>query len=163
MNDQTDSCKRVDQRGGSPTEVPLQNGEKPLHSVRTDEYDGSYRESSPSEGSPHHCHDDDATACGDRISTDQSDPIAPREDESTTRGTEVERNRELSSSIADSDEQEWSAGKPKAVSSAEINQAKWDALFGRLLKYKDEFGDCLVPNRYETDPTLGAWVSTQRR
>jgi Helicase associated domain len=43
------------------------------------------------------------------------------------------------------------------------HQAKWDEIFGRLLKYKKEHGDCLVPNRYEPDPSLGAWVSTQRR
>ena len=33
----------------------------------------------------------------------------------------------------------------------------------RLLRYKQEHGNCQVPNRYEKDPKLGAWVSTQRR
>jgi hypothetical protein len=47
--------------------------------------------------------------------------------------------------------------------SVQVHQAKWDEIFGRLLKYKKEHGDCLVPNRYEQDPSLGAWVSTQRR
>jgi Helicase associated domain len=163
MNTLEDASRRVHQRGRNPTEAPLPNEGKPLDSVETDECDGSYSESSQSENSSLHDQDDHAAARIDRVSTSQSDPSVPRGDESITRGTEVKRNRASSSSIVDFDKQEWSAEKPKALSSTEINQAKWDALFGRLLKYKDEFGDCLVPNRYETDPTLGAWVSTQRR
>ena len=42
-------------------------------------------------------------------------------------------------------------------------QAKWDEMFDRLVAYKNENGNCLVPNRYEKDSSLGAWVSTQRR
>jgi Helicase associated domain len=44
-----------------------------------------------------------------------------------------------------------------------VLQAKWDEMFNRLLAYKATYGDCLVPNRYDEDPSLGAWVSTQRR
>ena len=158
MNNQAEASKRVDKREGSPAEEPRPSEGKPLHSAETDDYDGSYSRSSSSEGSSHYDHDEHATARIDRVSISQRDP-----GESITTGTEIKRNRASSSSIVDFEKQEWSAEKPKAVSSAEINQAKWDALFERLLKYKDEFGDCLVPNRYETDPSLGAWVSTQRR
>ena len=42
-------------------------------------------------------------------------------------------------------------------------QSKWDDMFNRLVRYKTENGHCLVPNRYENDPALGSWVSTQRR
>jgi len=35
-------------------------------------------------------------------------------------------------------------------------------MFDRLVKYKDEHGDCLVPVRYQKDPKLGAWVRNQR-
>lgn len=42
-------------------------------------------------------------------------------------------------------------------------QSQWEERFQRLLAYKKEFGDCLVPNRYSRDRQLGAWVSTQRR
>jgi Helicase associated domain. len=38
--------------------------------------------------------------------------------------------------------------------------SKWETMYASLLKYKEEKGDTLVPNRY---PKLGSWVSTQRR
>jgi hypothetical protein len=41
--------------------------------------------------------------------------------------------------------------------------ARWDAMFDRLVQFQQEHGHCLVPNRYHEDPSLGAWVSTQRR
>jgi len=39
----------------------------------------------------------------------------------------------------------------------------WDAMYEKLKKFRNQFGHCRVPNRYEPDPSLGAWVSTQRR
>ncbi|CAB9496721.1 helicase [Seminavis robusta] len=42
-------------------------------------------------------------------------------------------------------------------------QGRWEEMYQRLDKYQQKHGDCLVPNRYEEDPQLGAWVSTQRR
>lgn len=36
-------------------------------------------------------------------------------------------------------------------------------MFSRLVEFKRIHGHCLVPNRYAHDPSLGAWVSTQRR
>lgn len=42
-------------------------------------------------------------------------------------------------------------------------ERKWQAMFARLLKFKANYGHCLVPNRYTEDHALGAWVSTQRR
>ena len=81
------------------------------------------------------------------VSTGQNDPSAPDVvDESTTKGAGNMKVRALSSSKVDLNEQEWLPEKPKAHSSVEINRAKWDALFRRFQKYKDKFGDCLVPN-----------------
>lgn len=40
---------------------------------------------------------------------------------------------------------------------------KWDTMYNHLLEYKNNHGDCLVPNRYTDMPQLGSWVSTQRR
>lgn len=40
---------------------------------------------------------------------------------------------------------------------------RWDQMFARLCEFKRIHGHCLVPNRYINDPSLGAWVSTQRR
>lgn len=40
---------------------------------------------------------------------------------------------------------------------------RWDQMFERLVQFKNLYGHCLVPNRYPDDPSLGAWVSTQRR
>lgn len=39
----------------------------------------------------------------------------------------------------------------------------WNAMFERLLIYKQRHGDCLVPHRYKDDPKLGRWVERQRR
>jgi hypothetical protein len=39
---------------------------------------------------------------------------------------------------------------------------QWDAMFEKLLKFKEEQGNCLVPKRYPPDIKLGTWVHTQR-
>mmetsp|Transcript_10952 Transcript_10952/g.16439 ORF Transcript_10952/g.16439 Transcript_10952/m.16439 type:complete len:545 (+) Transcript_10952:301-1935(+) len=41
-------------------------------------------------------------------------------------------------------------------------QEAWDVMFAKLLKYKEENGDCLVPSRYPKDQQLGYWVVRQR-
>lgn len=42
-------------------------------------------------------------------------------------------------------------------------QMKWEQMYQRLLAYKEKHGNCLVPNRYKEDRSLGQWVSAQRR
>mmetsp|Transcript_36084 Transcript_36084/g.66569 ORF Transcript_36084/g.66569 Transcript_36084/m.66569 type:complete len:425 (-) Transcript_36084:111-1385(-) len=42
-------------------------------------------------------------------------------------------------------------------------QMKWEQMYSRLLQYKEKNGNCLVPNRYKEDRSLGQWVSAQRR
>ena len=42
-------------------------------------------------------------------------------------------------------------------------QSRWDDMFARLLLFKNRHRHVRVPNRYEQDPALGHWVSTQRR
>ena len=39
---------------------------------------------------------------------------------------------------------------------------QWNAMFEKLLKFKEEHGNCLVPKRYPPDIKLGTWVHTQR-
>lgn len=38
----------------------------------------------------------------------------------------------------------------------------WNQRFQDLKDFKDEFGHCNVPSRYEPNPELGIWVGTQR-
>lgn len=38
----------------------------------------------------------------------------------------------------------------------------WDEMFGKLIRYREETGDCNVPARWPDDPQLGAWVPNQR-
>ena len=38
----------------------------------------------------------------------------------------------------------------------------WGARFEQLLEFKEQFGHCLVPQRYAANPTLGGWVKKQR-
>jgi hypothetical protein len=40
-------------------------------------------------------------------------------------------------------------------------EKQWNDNFERLIGYKQEYGDCLVPQKYE-DSSLGRWVSRQR-
>jgi hypothetical protein len=125
-----------------------------------------------------------------RTSTDSSDDAVARvsasdpsgtssapgedEDESATEASKSGKKRPLDpfsesrdldsgAEPLEGDEDEESAENKPKLGSLEGNQAKWDDIFGRLLRYKEEHGDCLVPNRFEPDPSLGAWVSTQRR
>lgn len=42
-------------------------------------------------------------------------------------------------------------------------ESHWDQMFRRLLAYKEQYGDCLVPSRYEADLKLAKWVETQRQ
>ena len=47
---------------------------------------------------------------------------------------------------------------------AEINEKDWQAIFTRLLQYKEIHGDCLVPEGYGNDRKcckLGTWVAEQ--
>lgn len=39
---------------------------------------------------------------------------------------------------------------------------QWNEMLMCLAKYKEEFGNCLVPKRYAREPKLGTWVETQR-
>ena len=39
----------------------------------------------------------------------------------------------------------------------------WEEMFVALTEYRDQFGDCLVPESYEPNSELGWWVATQRK
>ena len=41
-------------------------------------------------------------------------------------------------------------------------QPSWDARFAELKAYLEKHGDCNVPTKYNANPALGRWVSTQR-
>jgi len=40
--------------------------------------------------------------------------------------------------------------------------AKWNIRYGELMEYKQEHGDCNVPQSYEPNKPLGMWVNRQR-
>ena len=44
----------------------------------------------------------------------------------------------------------------------DINKAKWNESFTKLMAYKEEHGHCNVPTEYHADPSLGIWVKNQR-
>lgn len=54
------------------------------------------------------------------------------------------------------------AKRLKAAAAKKVNSEQWDAMFERVVAYKAQHGDCLVPKRYAVDPKLGTWVETQR-
>lgn len=43
-----------------------------------------------------------------------------------------------------------------------LNDQQWEEMYQRLVRYKEEHGDCLVPRKYERDAKLSTWVETQR-
>lgn len=42
-------------------------------------------------------------------------------------------------------------------------KSSWNIKFNELKAYKEAFGNCMVPQRYQANPSLGTWVHTQRR
>ncbi len=44
----------------------------------------------------------------------------------------------------------------------QLFDARWEAMFARLVQYKDMFGHCNVPRKWIEDPQLGTWVAMQR-
>jgi len=43
------------------------------------------------------------------------------------------------------------------------NDEVWMEQLEKLKHYKEEHGDCLVPQRYASNPKLGNWVNNQRK
>jgi hypothetical protein len=43
-----------------------------------------------------------------------------------------------------------------------LNEAQWEDMYQRLIKFRQQHGHCLVPRKHETDPKLATWVETQR-
>jgi len=44
-----------------------------------------------------------------------------------------------------------------------VDELDWDEMVQRLVDYKAQHGNALVPKKFETDPLLGAWVCACRR
>jgi Helicase associated domain len=42
-------------------------------------------------------------------------------------------------------------------------QGKWDAMYAQLSELHKKFGHCCLPVNYSKNPTLGHWISAQRR
>lgn len=43
-----------------------------------------------------------------------------------------------------------------------VHKQSWDTMFDKLCKYKEIYGDVLVPSVCKSDPKLGTWVHVQR-
>jgi hypothetical protein len=39
----------------------------------------------------------------------------------------------------------------------------WETMFAELQLYKEQFGDCKIPQSWAENPGLGRWVNTQRQ
>jgi hypothetical protein len=55
-----------------------------------------------------------------------------------------------------------SATANRAAARHRLNQAQWQDMYARLQSYKTQYGDCLVPRKFDQDPKLATWVETQR-
>lgn len=88
---------------------------------------------------------------------------AAAQSQSSSFGTTDNTERYHHSSDNDEIVQEKVGRRKRKRSETKGKQAeRWDQMFGRLVEFKRIHGHCLVPNRYPHDPSLGAWVSTQR-
>jgi hypothetical protein len=56
---------------------------------------------------------------------------------------------------------EW-GGAPKGRKAA-TSQRKWMVTFQKLVPYKEQHKNTMVPYRYNEDPQRGGWVTNQRR
>ncbi len=45
----------------------------------------------------------------------------------------------------------------------DVLEAHWEEMYKALVEYKEEHGDCNVPNQYPTNPELGRWVCNVQR
>ena len=45
---------------------------------------------------------------------------------------------------------------------APVDTDKWNFMLENLKAYRDEFGDCIVPSHFLSDPNLSEWVQTQQ-
>eukprot|EP00565_Helicotheca_tamesis_P006449 CAMPEP_0185732788 /NCGR_PEP_ID=MMETSP1171-20130828/17467_1 /TAXON_ID=374046 /ORGANISM="Helicotheca tamensis, Strain CCMP826" /LENGTH=171 /DNA_ID=CAMNT_0028402363 /DNA_START=384 /DNA_END=896 /DNA_ORIENTATION=- len=43
------------------------------------------------------------------------------------------------------------------------HEAAWWDRYNDLKRYNEEFGDCMVPTKYPSNPQLGTWIHHQRR
>ena len=50
----------------------------------------------------------------------------------------------------------------RGLDESNLRMNQWDRLFQRLVKYKNCYGNTLVPTKYSEDPQLGTWVRNQR-
>jgi hypothetical protein len=78
----------------------------------------------------------------------------PDENDSTETGTEDVMQSEVTGGQA--------IARPKESRQYAL-QKRWDKMFEKLIAFRESHGHCLVPNRYDVDRSLGAWVSAQRR
>jgi len=69
---------------------------------------------------------------------------------------EEDRKPKARTNSSHEDERDMSGQKRKRVISA-LQESKWQSMYQKLRQYQKKVGDCLVPNRYTGDPSLGAW------
>ena len=51
----------------------------------------------------------------------------------------------------------------KSAPKSRFKEGKWLESLAKVVKYKEEYGNCNVPRKWKIDPTLGEWVHFQRR
>ena len=54
-------------------------------------------------------------------------------------------------------------GSIKGTPKSRFKEGKWLESLAKVVKFKEEHGNCNVPRKWKRDPTLGEWVHFQRR
>ena len=101
---------------------------------------------------------------GDEDDLQNKDIISPHSPDSSRRMTngivELRDRGNLLHSLSTSSSPSSLTRRVKESSSC--NTANFQARFEELAKYKEQFGNCLVPKKSTTHPQLGIWVMNQR-
>jgi hypothetical protein len=59
--------------------------------------------------------------------------------------------------------QQKSGNKREQTAQSRFKKGKWLESLAKVVKYKEDTGNCNVPRKWKKDPTLGKWVHFQRR
>eukprot|EP00527_Entomoneis_sp_CCMP2396_P008205 CAMPEP_0198140770 /NCGR_PEP_ID=MMETSP1443-20131203/3880_1 /TAXON_ID=186043 /ORGANISM="Entomoneis sp., Strain CCMP2396" /LENGTH=472 /DNA_ID=CAMNT_0043803299 /DNA_START=77 /DNA_END=1495 /DNA_ORIENTATION=+ len=100
----------------------------------------------------HHTHHQNRFSLGYSSSASASASVSSKEQDDITDDTATD--------IDDDDEEEEDVYLKRILPE---NDSIWMQRYEMLNEYRAQHGDCRIPHIYDKNPTLGHWVSTQRR
>jgi len=95
--------------------------------------------------------------------SDQEEVISPSMSNATATTAASSSNASFCSREQPQQQRSNNNGTTRAMSDRKQMQSQaWYDRFRELTKYKENHGNCMVPQKYEPNPSLGIWVNKQR-